>query len=491
MNRRIKKILSRILPILAILVTLLVALFLTGGLQREAGGTSELFPVVLGATVVAVLILASSILYRIVQLVRNVRNEVPGARLTARWVRNFLFLSLPPALIVFGFSAYVLTRAIDNWFDVEVENALSDSLELGQAFLDNRTLEVRNQLREIALDLGGLPEEGDLLRRELLENVRSAGPTELSVTESNGTLVATANISALAGLPERPEDYALLQARETGEYAAAEPTADDGLQIRVIQRLPASFASDDERYLVASYPLPPGLTGLTGSIERELIGYRNAVYLRDNLQQSFVLVLTLVLLLTVLLAMLAALYAARRMVEPLYRLSNATHKVADGDLEQEVAAGPDDEIGFLVQSFNEMTMALRAASQAAERSRADLEAQGELLESVLGNLSSGVLTLDENERILTANEACLDVLGFSEKSIAGSALDHLSEITPELETFVSAIRRQVERGKKDWQQEIRITLPHSPLVLLMRGTRVPLLEPRAPGESGESSRTGF
>lgn len=491
MNKRLKKVLSRILPILAILVTLLVALFLTGGLQREAVGTSDLFPWVLGATVVALLILASSILYRIVQLVRNVRNEVPGARLTARWVRNFLFLSLPPALIVFGFSAYVLTRAIDNWFDVQVETALTDSLELGQAFLNNRTLEVRNQLRDIALDLGGLSEEGDLLRRELLENVRSAGPTELSVTESDGNLVATANISALAGLPQRPGDYALLQARETGEYAAAEPTTDDDLQIRVIQRLPASFARGDERYLVASYPLPPGLTALTGSIERELISYKNAAYLRDKLKQSFVLILTLVLLLTVLLAMLAALYAARRMVEPLYRLSNATHKVADGDLAQEVASGPDDEIGFLVKSFNEMTLALRAASQAAERSRADLQAQGELLESVLGNLSSGVLTLDENERILTANEACLEVLGLAEQPIAGYALGHLSELTPQLDTFVSAIRRQVERGKKDWQQEIRIVLPESPLVLLMRGTRIPLLEPRAAGESGESTRRVF
>lgn len=491
MKNRLKKILSRILPILAILVTLLVALFLTGGLHREAVGTSDLFPLVLGATVVAVLILAGSILYRIIQLVRNVRNEVPGARLTARWVRNFLFLSLPPALIVFGFSAYVLTRAIDNWFDVRVESALADSLELGQAFLDNRTLEVRNQLRDIALDLGGLSEEGDLLRRELLENVRTAGPTELSVTESDGNLVATANISALAGLPQRPGDYALLQARETGEYAAAEPTTGDDLQIRVIQRLPATFASGDERYLVATYPLPPALTALTSSIEREYYRYENVSYLRESLKQSFVLVLTLVLLLTVLLAILAALYAARRMVEPLYRLSNATHKVAEGDLAQEVAAGPADEIGFLVKSFNEMTLALRSASQAAEISRADLEAQGELLESVLGNLSSGVLTLDENERILTANGACLEVLGLADQQIAGSALENLSELIPELDTFVSAIRRQVERGRKDWQQEIRIALPNSPLVLLMRGTRVPLLEPRSAGVSDDTDRKVF
>lgn len=488
MNRRLRKFFSRTLPALAVLVTLLVALFLASGLQRDAAGLSDQFGWVVGVTVVALLILMWSIGYRIVQLVRNVRNEEPGARLAARWVRNFLVLSLPPAVIVFAFSAYFLTRAIDDWFDVQVEEALADSLELAQAFLDNRALEVRNQLRDIAVDVGSLPEGGDMLRRRLLEHVRFAGPTELSVTGADGNLVATASIEPLSGLPERPDDRALLQARETGEYARAVPTAEGGLRIRVIQRLPGGLPGSPERYLVANYPLPPGLIALTGSIERELIHYQNVSYLRESLKQSFVLVLTLVLLLTVLLAMLAALHAARRMVAPLSRLSLATHKVAEGDLEQAVAAGPDDEIGFLVASFNDMTQALRAASEAAERSRADLQAQGELLESVLGNLSSGVLTLDENERILTANEACLEVLGVDGSDIAGASLDRLPEKAPYLDVFVSAIRHQVARGRKDWQQEIRLTRPEGQLVLLMRGTRVPLLEPPSAGGSEHAGR---
>jgi nitrogen fixation/metabolism regulation signal transduction histidine kinase len=488
MNARLRKFLSRTLPALAVLVTLLVALFLASGLQRGGSAMSDYFMWVLGATIVALLILTASIAYRIVQLFRNVRNEVPGSKLSARWVRNFLVLSLPPALIVFAFSAWFLTRAIDDWFDVQVEEALADSIALARGFLDNRTLEVRNQMRDIALEIGGLPEDGEMLRRELLEQVSFAGPTELSVTEADGNLVATADIDPLSNLLNRPGDYAFLSARERGEYAAAEPTPDGGLHILVIQRLPGALGGSPERYLVASYPLPPGLITLTSSIEREQERYQNVAYLRDKLKRSFVLVLTLVLLLTVLLAMLAALHAARRMVAPLYRLADATHRVAEGNLELEVAAGPNDEIGFLVSSFNDMTQALRAASLAAERSRADLQAQGELLESVLGNLSSGVLTLDENERILTANEACLGVLGLNEGSIAGSALDQLPVIAPHLDIFVSAIRHQVARGRKDWQQEIRLARPGEPLVLLMRGTRVPLLEPPGPTESRDRDR---
>ena len=476
MSPRLRKFLSRTLPALALLITLLVALFLASGLQQDTQGMSDQFIWVLALALLAVLALSGSIISRIITLVRRVRNEEPGARLAARWVRNFIVLSLPPALIVFGFSAWFIARAIDDWFDVEIEEALAHSLELGQAFLDNRTLEVRNQLRELALQIGGLPEGGEMMRQELLDQVRSAGPTELTVTESDGNLVATANINPLTGLPARPNDFSLLQARETGEYAAAEPTPDGSLHIRVIQRLPGGLSGTPQRFLMASYPLPPELTTLTGSIEREYFRYQNVSYLRESLKQSFILVLTLVLLLTVLLAILAALNAARRMVSPLSRLSRATRDVAGGDFDQQVEAGPNDEIGFLVSSFNDMTQALREASRVAEESRASLKAQGELLESVLGNLSSGVLTLDESERILTANQACHQVLGLEGGLEPGHQLDRLPALAPHLDIFVSAIRQQVARGRKSWQQEIRLARPSQPLVLLMRGTRVPLLQ---------------
>ncbi len=309
---------------------------------------------------------------------KNVRNGVPGALLSARWVRNFIALSLPPALIVFFFSAWFLTSTIDSWFDVRVETALEDSLRLGQQFLDTRTLEVRNQLRDTAGDLSNLQEDGESLRQALLSRVRSAGPTELSVLETGGTLVATAQINALTGLPERPGDFAIMQATEQGEYAAAEPTADGGLQIRVILLMPAAYPGSSARFLQAIYPLPPDITTLAGSIEQEYYRYQNVSYLRQSLKQSFLLVLSLVLLLTILLAILAALHAARRMVAPLSSLSSATREVAAGDFGKEVAFGQRDEIGFLVESFNQMTQALKTASHEAEESRAELAGPGRI-----------------------------------------------------------------------------------------------------------------
>lgn len=492
-KNRIRRLLFRTLPVVAILAALLVALLLVSGVQREsaAPGASFLdnsFIWVLVVTVAALAILVWSIAYRILLLIRNVRGGVPGALLAARWVRNFIALSIPPALIVFFFSAWFLTSTIDSWFDVQVETALADSLQLGQEFLDTRTLEVRNQLRDVAGDLSLLQEDGDSLRRALLARVRAAGPTELTVMETDGTLVATANINALTGLPERPGDFAILQATQQGEYAAAEPTADDGLQIRVVQLLPAAYPGSSPRFLQAIYPLPPDITSLTGSIEQEYHRYQNVSYLRQSLKQSFLLVLSLVLLLTILLAMLAALNAARRMVSPLSSLSSATREVAAGDFGKEVTGGPRDEIGFLVESFNEMTQALKTASNEAEQSRARLQAQGDFLETVLGNLSSGVLTLDHRGRVITTNAAGEQILGLTpgfgasltDPETGVQTLDRLTRYAPFLEPFVEAITRQIDRGRNEWQQEIKIDRPGTPLVLLMRGSKLPLVA--LPGE---------
>jgi nitrogen fixation/metabolism regulation signal transduction histidine kinase len=489
-----RRLLFRTLPVVALLTTLLVALFLVSGAQRETDGAAgdyldNSYIWVLAITIAALAILTWSIAYRIAALVRKVRSGAPGALLAARWVRNYIALSLPPALIVFFFSAWFLTSTIDSWFDVRVENALADSLRLGQSFLDTRTLENRNQLRDTLDQLSLLTEDGEQLRQALLSRVRASGPTELTVMEIGGTLVATADINALTDLPERPADFALVQARQQGEYAAAEPTADGSLQIRVIQLMPAPYPGGSARFLQAIYPLPTDITALTGSIEREYHRYQNVSYLRSSLKQSFLLVLTLVLMLTILLAMLAALNAARRMVSPLSLLSTATREVAAGDFGKEVAAGQRDEIGFLVESFNQMTQALKAASQEAEASRAELQAQGEYLETVLGNLSSGVLTLDQEGHIITTNAACRQILGLPEEfpgrvsaeSKVQQPLSKMADYAPFLTPFTEALHRQMGLGRAEWQQEVKIDRPGAPLVLLIRGSRLPLIA--LPGET--------
>ncbi|MFT5140501.1 MAG: PAS domain S-box-containing protein [Lysobacterales bacterium] len=406
-------------------------------------------------------------------LVRKVKQEAPGARLSLRWVRNFLMLSLPPALIVYFFSAWFLTRTVDSWFDVQVEDALADSLALGQEFMDVRKFEVRNQMQRMGLQIEGLEADPERLRTALLRRVSASGPVELTVFSADGRVVSTANFDALADPTDHPGDFALVQAIERGEFAAVQPVANGGLRIRVIQQIQAASAGDPDLLLQAIFPLPENITALTARIGDEYLRYQNISYLKDRLKQSFLLILSLVLALTVLLAILAALNASRRMVAPISNLANATRKVAGGDLGQAVETQTKDELGFLTQSFNDMTQALLKASQEAESARLSLQEQGEYLETVLGSLSSGVLTFDSSGKIVRANKAAEQILSLPTGYAINRTLSEMSVKAPQLEAFSETVSNRLRRGRSEWQQEIRIEQAGSPLVLLVRGSSLP------------------
>ncbi|MDX1697987.1 MAG: HAMP domain-containing protein, partial [Thiohalobacterales bacterium] len=473
-DQRLRKLVFRILPIVATIAAFLFALLLVSDLNQDAGEFGWQYMWVILATGLALLVLAITIGHRIFGLVQKVRREEAGARLAARWVRNFLALSLPPALIVYGFSAFFLTRTVDSWFDVRVEAALADSLELGRQFLDTRSLEVRNQLRRIVFDIEGLDDDVDFLRRALLDRISASGPVEMSVLDQSGSVIATANFNAVADLPDRPGDYALLQAWQAGEYAAAEPAPGGGLNIRVIQRIASAIPANPDLLLQAIYPLPQNITALTSTIEQEYYRYQNVAYLRNSLKQSFLLILSLVLLLTIFLAILAALQASRRMVSPISRLARATREVASGDLGQAVEIEHRDELGFLSQSFNDMTAALLRASDEAEAGRARLQAQGEYLETVLGALSAGVITLDHAGRIVRLNRAAEQILGLPGGYATERRLTDLSAVAPHLDPFVSQVTEHHRRGRSGWQREIRLQRAGAPLVLLLRGSMLPV-----------------
>jgi PAS domain S-box-containing protein len=468
-SKRVRRLVLRVLPIAVALVVLLISLILVSNVQQDVG---QPYVWVLGLTIFALVVVSAAILHRVISLTKKVRTHQPGAMLSARWVRYFLVLSLPPAVIVYFFSAYFITRTVDSWFDVGVEAALADSLELGQQFLENRTLEVRNQVQRLLREIDNPADSVDVVRRTLLANVSTSGPLELSVMEGNGRLVASANINVLADLPDRPSDYAMLQALDRGEFAAAEPTADGVLRIRVVQRLPYTVPGGQGYLLQAIYPLPESISALTSRIEDEYERYQNLSFLREPLKQSFILILSLVLLLTVLLAILAALNVARRMVTPISKLAQATREIAAGDLTYEIQAETRDELGFLVQSFNEMTEALTAASEEAETSRDQLQSQSAHLETVLASLNAGVLTLDNNQMVVTANSAAEEILGMPADFFSGQSLPERVKSAPFLKPLAELIKQQMARGPADWQREVRLHAHGQTLVLLVRGSRL-------------------
>ncbi|MGY6588324.1 MAG: ATP-binding protein [Wenzhouxiangella sp.] len=453
----------RALPMLAVLAVLLSALYLVSSVEQETTQLGRQAQWVFLTTGLALLILAVVIAARLYRLVQRLRQGEPGARLTARLVALLIALALPPLVVLYLFAIQFLSDTVEGWLDVDTEAALADSITLGQMFLELRTREVSGQVnrleRQLRLD------DDDRLFRDLLRQVSAVGPTELALLDRSGQTQVMASIDPGRLLADRPGSFALAQALESGEYAAAE--ALDGLmRIRVLRRVEGPQLGDSPMVLQAIYPLPADFADLASDIEVAYYRYRNVTFLRDRLQQSLVLILTLVLLLTALLAMLLAFNAARRLTRPIRELAVATEELTAGRFPEELPVASRDELGFLVRSFNVMTRELLASRQA-------LESQRRYLEIVLGRLSAGVMVFDRDGHLSALNASAGQILELDERLDRGQGMSELKARRPRLAPLFELIERRDQGSAADWREEIQLGGADRPLVLVCRGSSLP------------------
>ena len=470
------------LVVVGVALLVLVSLALMSAATDGSARFGEIYSLLLIVNVGAIAILTVVLVFAAVRLYRQVRADQPGARLTLRMVTAFAALSVTPVLVVFGFSLVFLLRGIDSWFDVRVEAALTDALDLSK---DSLAVRKRELLRSTSQVASRLSVARDAQLDELLQDgVLDTGADEMLVVSGSGRLVAFGNIDATAVVPRSTLDSDLMQMRSGANFIELEPVGEGRLQLRVVVAIGDDYGRttldsvdlgpEPERLLQAVYPVPTRSSNLAANVQSAFARYRELSYLRGPLKTSFVLTLSLVLFLTLLTAVWAALNMARRMVEPLRNVAEGTRAVADGDYERRLRAPGHDEIGFLVASFNAMTGRLREARRQTRHSQHALEEQRSYLQAVLGRLSSGVLTLDGKMRIHTANQAASDILGLELGADDCRTLEEIARAEPRLAEFAARVQQHVSDAAAsdyaDWRFESQVYGAGGPRAILCRGT---------------------
>ena len=472
-NRRLLNRFFRILPLAAVAGLLLVALFLVASVEQESSRLGSMSLAILMLTGVALLVLLAAIGQRLVRLIREIRSAAPGARLRARLVGVFIALALPPVVVVYLFSVEFLNNTIDGWFDTGAEPALADSIEMGQLFLDLRTRQARDQLARIAAGLPLGADEDELLDY-LFARASSTGPVELTMLTPAGRVETLVHIDPQRMVSDLPSAFALNQATRGDEYSAAE-AGGEGLRIRVLVPVQSTPGGTADRVLQGIFPLPGNFSELASSIEEAYFRYENISFLRQRLQQSFVLILSLVLGVTALLAILLAFNAARRLVRPIRDLAQATELMRAGEFPETLNVTSRDELGFLVDSFNSMASQLNRTQQ-------QLESQRHYLETLLGRLSAGVIAFDSRLRLSAANSSASDILGVQLGELQGLEIGELRDRVPELGELFDVIAKRIDESSDLWRQEIKLQRADRALALVCRGSTLP--------DSGEPGLTG-
>ena len=448
----------------------LLSLLMLSDATRNPTRFGEFYTPLIALTVVGIAVLSALFVRDLARIAREVRANRPGARLTVRMVGIFSLLAVTPVMIIYLFSVQFLHRSVDNWLDVRTEQALEGALELSRASLHHNMRERLKQVELLAVQLSGLPEPDATDR--LHDTFEMLGASEVSLMSSKGRVIATsANSTAL--VPAPPDEAVLLQVRQSGAYIGLDPIEELGLILRVVVNMSSPALDRNPRFVQALFPVAKRTDELESGVRTAFERYRDLIYHRAPLKTSFMLTLSLVLLVSLLSAVWAAVFAARRLTAPLRRMAELTRSVAAGDYERRLTDEGSDEIGFLADSFNDMTRKLSLARDQARDGRRQIEEQRTYLEAVLSRLSSGVLTTGHDGRLVTFNQMAKDILDAPLERQSGAPLHRLDRLNPRLAAFAERVGARVLAARPDWREEVEMEGPRGRQILTCRGTVLP------------------
>ena len=436
-------------------------------------------------TIVAALLLLA-LVWGLTRLIIRLRQGQFGSRLLVKLAAIFALVGLVPGVLIYVVSYQFVSRSIESWFDVKVEGALVAGLNLGRATLDTLSGDLAKQSRVAAQQLVDVQEASAAIN---LDRVRTQMDANEAVLWSlDGRLIASASQSRFAIQPERPTAAQFKQVRsklsveivEGLDETVGAPTG----RIKVLTLVPQNSLSlrEDPWVLQISQELPATLVANALDVQLANREYQERALARDGLRKMYIGTLTLSLIMAVLAAVLLAVLLGNQLARPLLLLAHGMRQVAAGDLSPKYTLQGKDELGGLTRSFAEMTQQLSDARSAVERSLTQLGAARENLQTILDNLTAGVIVLNASGAIQSSNPGATRILKVP--LAAHTKASFLS--LPNLQHFASGVQEQFElllaykdRHELDhWQKSFEIHasgqgLEATSVTLVARGAILP------------------
>jgi two-component system nitrogen regulation sensor histidine kinase NtrY len=430
--------------------------------QGPLGPASGVILWVLGVNLLLILGLILSVALRLLDLIRA-RSHDAGARLHVRFVWLFALAALAPALVVFVFSGVLVSQGVDKWFSQRVNTVVENSATVFRSYIDTEQQDVARDVTEIA----------QVINREAPELQGKPGGFDqaLSALASFHGFPAIYLVNKQSQVMARAEGSGApkFEALPASAYAAADQgeiyvRADD--VIRSLYRLP----DYDQVYVYAVRPLERGVVANLREAESSLVSYREIRDSRAKIQTIFALSYVETALLVLVGAVWLGLGAASTISAPIGRLVQAAGRVAGGDLSARVDAESDpDEIAVLSRAFNSMTNDLQAQQEALRRAGEEAEERRQFIETVLAEVSAGVIGLEPDGRISVANRQAAVLLALPGDHGRGRKL---AEVAPEFAELAAAGRSgeaeeeiDVVRGRDSRRLRVRASQSEGGLVL--------------------------
>jgi two-component system nitrogen regulation sensor histidine kinase NtrY len=373
--------------------------------------------------ILALIVLVVLVARNVVKLMFERKRGILGAKLRSRLVGSFVLIALIPMTLSFIVSSGLIHQAVQGWFNTQVESLVSSSLELARQYVSQAKSSVRGASRRIHGELSRIEDwnvyNSDKVRQRLEELRHFNDLYSLRIVSRNGKLInevthATASVESFA---EPPVDLDAVS-RVTGINPVLR------LEEMGASQFVRSYQALGDSVLVSTYRMDPEMVHAQGVVNDAYNQYGDLKAVKDPLKTNFFSILALFNLMTLFGAIWVAFFISKQITGPIQVLAEGTRSIARGDytfsLPQPIR---DDEIGYLMASFNQMVTDLNASQHEAEH-------RGRLIEAIISNLGVGVVALDPEKRVTAVNRAARYLLDIncSEADLAGH---QLCEVLPQ------------------------------------------------------------
>jgi nitrogen fixation/metabolism regulation signal transduction histidine kinase len=473
------------------LVLLYLLMQATDNRQLYERNYEQLF--VLNMVVAAALVLV--ILWMALRLAMRLREGKFGSRLLIKIAATFALVGLLPGLLIYGVSYQFVSRSIESWFDVKVEGALDAGLSLGRSTLDTLASDMAQKTRAASVQIQDVPDATVGLALERIRDL--VGAEDVVLWTANGQALASAGESSYKLAPDRPSAAQLRRVRQQGWVSAiegleeAEQRGNVKAHIRVLVQIAPSGLGLmlEPRVLQATKQIPANLVSNALAVESAYREYQERALGRDGLRSMYIGTLTLSLFLAVFGAILLAVLLGNQLGRPLLMLAKGVSDVASGDLSPKPTLQGSDELDGLTRAFALMTQQLSDARAALDRTMMQVHTSRANLQTILDNLTAGVIVLSEDGIIQSSNPGATRILRVPLAAWEGRALadiDGMAEFAQLVQfQFDGFLGERSQHGLDHWQESFELhamstyLAPHmnetgkQQITLLARGAVLP------------------
>ena len=399
------------------------------------------------------------------RLYQRVRQGRFGSRLLIKIAAIFALVGVAPGLLIYVVSYKFVSRSIETWFDVKVEGALDAGLSLGRVTLDTLSNDLAAKTRVAAEQL--LENKMVVPETALFRLMEQLGANEVTIWSASGKLISSVGALGVGLSPDKPSSTQLRTAKAERTFAWV-----DGLEesangkggkpgIKALAPIPnASLGlASEQRFLMVQRLLPSNFVVNALAVEKANREYQERALARSGLKRMYIGTLTLSLFLAVFGAILLAIVMGNQIARPLLVLTEGVSQVAAGDLRPKIALQTKDELGGLTRAFASMTQQLADARHTVQASMSQVDAARSHLQTILDNLTAGVLVLNPQGVVRSANPGAARILHLEGGILAGANLASFIG----LENFASGIAQQFddflqggEAGNDHWQQSFEL-----------------------------------